>query len=136
VGAISKQGNRFVSMLLVKAVHNVTRLEQGFRKATILHAWGRLQEAVELLKRALLDDMAGRDCICFPPDESPALVLQAEIEAARAVLCPLHAETYGNAPQPSIAPHTLSGRHISNQNCGWPGGHSDGRFTVTPAQKS
>lgn len=36
--------------------------------------------------RATLDDMARRECICFPPDEPPALVLQAEIEAARAVL--------------------------------------------------
>jgi transposase len=32
LGAISKQGNRFVRMLLVEAVHNVVRLDQGFRK--------------------------------------------------------------------------------------------------------
>jgi transposase len=32
LGAISKQGNRFVRMLLVEAVHNVTRLDEGFRK--------------------------------------------------------------------------------------------------------
>jgi len=32
LGAISKQGNRFVRMLLVEAVHNVTRLDEGFRQ--------------------------------------------------------------------------------------------------------
>src|SRR5215472_8602817 len=32
LGAISKQGNRFVRTLLVEAVHNVTRLDDGFRK--------------------------------------------------------------------------------------------------------
>jgi transposase len=32
LGAISKQGNRFVRLLLVEAVHNVTRLDEGFRK--------------------------------------------------------------------------------------------------------
>ena len=32
LGAISKQGNRFVRTLLVEAVHNVTRLDESFRK--------------------------------------------------------------------------------------------------------
>jgi len=32
LGAISKQGNRFVRMLLVEAVHNVVRRDEGFRK--------------------------------------------------------------------------------------------------------
>jgi transposase len=32
LGSISKQGNRFVRMLLVEAIHNVTRLDESFRK--------------------------------------------------------------------------------------------------------
>ena len=32
LGGISKQGNRFLRFLLVEAVHNVTRLDEGFRK--------------------------------------------------------------------------------------------------------
>jgi transposase len=32
LGAISKQGNRFVRFLLLEAVHNVTRLDEGFGK--------------------------------------------------------------------------------------------------------
>lgn len=32
LGSISKQGNRFVRMLLVEAVQNVVRLDEGFRK--------------------------------------------------------------------------------------------------------
>jgi hypothetical protein len=36
------------------------------------------------------------DCICFPPDEPPHLELQTEIEAARAVRCPLHGERFND----------------------------------------
>jgi transposase len=32
LGAISKQGNRFLRMLLVEAAHSVVRLDEGFRK--------------------------------------------------------------------------------------------------------
>jgi len=32
--------------------------------------------------------LAGKDCICFPPDEPPDLELKAEIEAARATSLP------------------------------------------------
>ena len=32
LGAISKQGNRFVRMLLVEAAQTATRLDEGFRK--------------------------------------------------------------------------------------------------------
>lgn len=39
------------------------------------------------------------ECICFPADEPPALRLPAEIEAARAVLCPVHGRRFsGLAP--------------------------------------
>ena len=34
------------------------------------------------------------ECICFPPDEPPALRLPAEREAARAVLCPVHGRRF------------------------------------------
>ena len=44
--------------------------------------------------RAMLDGTAGRDCICFRPDEPPHLELRAEIEAAKAVKCPLHGEKF------------------------------------------
>jgi hypothetical protein len=40
--------------------------------------------------RSTIDGMGGRDCICFPPNEPPHLQLKAEIEAAKAVRCPLH----------------------------------------------
>ena len=38
--------------------------------------------------------MTAKDCICFPPDEPPFLELKAEIEAARAVRCPIHGERF------------------------------------------
>ena len=34
LGSISKQGNRFLRMLLVEAVQNVVRLDEGFRNST------------------------------------------------------------------------------------------------------
>jgi hypothetical protein len=39
---------------------------------------------------------AEADCICFPPEETPHLELQPEIEAAKAVRCPLHGERFKN----------------------------------------
>ena len=44
--------------------------------------------------RSMLDGLAGKDCICFPPDELPDLELKAEIEAARVIPCPLHGERF------------------------------------------
>jgi hypothetical protein len=37
---------------------------------------------------------AEADCICFPLEEPPHLELQQEIEAAKAVRCPLHGERF------------------------------------------
>ena len=44
--------------------------------------------------RSLLDTMPARQCICFPPDEPPDLALKAEIEAAKAVRCPIHGDRF------------------------------------------
>jgi hypothetical protein len=44
--------------------------------------------------RAILNGIASTDCICFPPDEPPGLELPVEIEAARAVRCPVHGERF------------------------------------------
>jgi hypothetical protein len=40
--------------------------------------------------RAMLDAIENRDCICFPVNEPPAVVLSAEREAVKAALCPIH----------------------------------------------
>src|SRR5580704_799431 len=40
--------------------------------------------------RAMLEGIRNSDCICFPTDVPPAVVLSAEREAAKAVLCPIH----------------------------------------------
>jgi hypothetical protein len=42
----------------------------------------------------MLDSMPARQCICFPPDEPPFLELKAEIEAAKAVRCPIHGNRF------------------------------------------
>ena len=44
------------------------------------------------------------ECICFPPDEPPALRLPAEIEAARAVLCPIHGRRFSNVARDIYRP--------------------------------
>ena len=51
--------------------------------------------------RSMLDTMPARQCTCFPPDEPPDLVLRAEIEAAKAVLCPIHGNRFIE-PAPTI----------------------------------
>ena len=51
------------------------------------------------------------ECICFPPDEPPLLELPAEIEAARAVRCPLHGARFsqlaGTTYRPIYVPQHL-----------------------------
>jgi hypothetical protein len=42
------------------------------------------------------------ECICFPPNEPPNLLLQAEREAASGVLCPLHGERFSRFAGPLI----------------------------------
>jgi len=42
---------------------------------------------LEKTKRQVLTEA---DCICFPPEAPPHLELQPEVEAAKAVRCPLH----------------------------------------------
>jgi hypothetical protein len=44
--------------------------------------------------RSMLDSTPARQCICFPPDEPPDLALKAEIEAAKAVRCPIHGNRF------------------------------------------
>src|SRR5215472_7098207 len=57
--------------------------------------------------RAILSGIASTDCICFPADEPPGLELPVEIEAARAVRCPVHGERFTE-----VAPHAY--RVITN----------------------
>ena len=65
-------------------------------------------------------NVRNEDCICFPPDEPPALELKAEIEAARGVLCPLHGERFRDPP-PTIYRVIEVPAHLSR--AGW-SGHS------------
>jgi hypothetical protein len=61
----------------------------------------------------MLDGLAGKDCICFPPDEPPDLELKAEIEAARAARCPLHGERFSKlAPAIYRAPRSVRPVHL------------------------
>ena len=42
------------------------------------------------------------DCICFPPNEPPKLLLQAEREAVSGMLCPIHGQRFGCFAGPKI----------------------------------
>jgi hypothetical protein len=53
-----------------------------------------LRNRLGKLERRKRKVTAEADCICFPPDEPPYLELQQEIEAAKAVHCPLHGERF------------------------------------------
>jgi hypothetical protein len=65
--------------------------------------------------RAMLDTVTAKDCICFSPEEPPRLELKAEIEAARAVRCPLHGDPF-NRLAPTI--------HRVIHSAGLPSSHS------------
>ena len=53
--------------------------------------WKNRLSKLERTKRQVA---AEKDCICFPREEPPYLGLEAEIEAAKAVRCPLHGERF------------------------------------------
>jgi hypothetical protein len=54
----------------------------------------QLKSRITRLQRSMRVTNSEKDCICFPPDEPPGLELPVEIEAARAVRCPLHGERF------------------------------------------
>ncbi len=53
-----------------------------------------LKNRLGKLERTRRQVSAEADCISFPPEEPPHLELQQEIEAAKAVRCPLHGERF------------------------------------------
>ena len=53
-----------------------------------------LKNRLRKLEQTKRQVSAEADCICFPPGESPQLELQQQIEAAKAVHCPLHGERF------------------------------------------
>jgi hypothetical protein len=55
-----------------------------------------LKNRLSKLERTKRQVTAKADCICFPPEDPPHLELKAEIEAAKAVRCPLHGERIKN----------------------------------------
>jgi len=61
----------------------------------------QLRTRLKRLERLQQRTRADETCICFPSDEPPDLELKAEIEAARAVLCPLPGERFSK-PAPTI----------------------------------
>jgi hypothetical protein len=71
----------------------------------------------------MLHGRAGRDCTCFPVDEPPQLELKAEIEAAKAVRCPLHGERFSKlAPTIYYSPDFITPEHLQPDN--WLAWHS------------
>jgi len=76
------------------------------------------------LERLIREAVVLPDCICFPPDEPPVLVLKAEIAAAEAILCPLHGVRFSK-PAPTIfaAPQFIRPAHLQPES--WLQSHSE-----------
>lgn len=73
--------------------------------------------------RSMLDTMPARQCICFPPDEPPHLELEVEIEAAKAVRCPLHGARFSRlAPKIFRSPRYIVPAHLQDES--WLSWHS------------
>jgi uncharacterized small protein (DUF1192 family) len=59
-------------------------------------------------------------CICFPPDEPPNLALKAEIEAAKAVRCPIHGDRFSQlAPMIYVAAQFRQPTHLHPERWKW-----------------
>src|SRR5208337_3977854 len=70
--------------------------------------------------RSMLDTMPARQCICFPPDEPPFLVLEAEIEAAKVVRCPIHGARFSKlAPMIYISARFRQPTHLHPERWKW-----------------
>ena len=68
----------------------------------------------------MLDTAPARQCICFPPDEPPDLVLRAEIEAAKAVRCPIHGARFSRlAPMIYVAAQFRQPTHLRPERRKW-----------------
>ena len=76
----------------------------------------RLHSRLRTLEKSLRDfygDAESEDCICFPPDQPPDLLLKAEIEAAKAVRCPIHGNRFSKlAPTIYIATRFIQPAHL------------------------
>jgi hypothetical protein len=58
------------------------------------------------------------DCNCFPPDEPPSLVLKAELDAAKAVRCPLHGARFSKlAREIYRAGRNVRPAHLQPESC-------------------
>ena len=62
--------------------------------------------------------VAEADCICFPADEPPDMELQAEREAAKAVLCPLHGARFSEFA-PSVYRSIRRPPHLEPEYWSW-----------------
>ena len=68
-----------------------------------------LKNRLSKLERTKRKMIAEADCICFPPEEPPHLELKLEIEAAQAILCPIHGRRFRNLAPSIYRPIRLPG---------------------------
>ena len=64
---------------------------------------------LEQTKRKIATEAA---CICFPPNEPPKLLLQAERDAASGVLCPVHGERFSSFARQLIYGEIIHPLHL------------------------
>jgi hypothetical protein len=68
----------------------------------------------------MLDTMPARQCVCFPPGEPPDLALEAEIEAAKAVRCPIHGDRFSKlGPTIYVAAQYRQPTHLHPERWKW-----------------
>ena len=77
-----------------------------------------LKNRLSKLERTKRQVTAKAECVCFLPEEPPHLELKAEIEAARAVRCPLHGERFKNLARTVYRVIGLP-RHLDRASWNW-----------------
>jgi hypothetical protein len=77
-----------------------------------------LKNRLSKLERTKRQGITEVDCVCFPPEEPPRLELQPEIEAAKAVRCPLHGKRFKNLA-PTIFRRIRLPAHLDRASWSW-----------------
>jgi hypothetical protein len=68
----------------------------------------RLSKLEQWKRKAIIE----AECICFPPNEPPKLLLPAEMDVVSGVLCPIHGERFSSFAGPLIYGEIILPLHL------------------------
>src|SRR5450755_3807703 len=114
---MAARGVQPMGLRMKTEIHSAAPLSDAQRNRMELM---RLHSRLRTLERSIRDvhDNAESEegCICFPSGEPPHLDLRAEIEAAKAVQCPIHGNRFSKlAPMIYVAAQYKQPAHLNTE---------------------